>query len=74
MFVSHTRNCRPDHYGDYDFHPDEGAQKPLAGVTGEFRGILPENRGHLPWIETAASDRFYATLMEELRYGKSRTD
>ncbi|MGA2257698.1 MAG: hypothetical protein ABSG53_23805 [Thermoguttaceae bacterium] len=22
--------------GDYDFHPDEGVQKPLATVTGEF--------------------------------------
>lgn len=53
-------------HGDYDPHPAEGVQKPLASVLGRFRFILLENCGHRPWIERQARDAFYQVLEEQL--------
>ncbi|MEW5959392.1 MAG: alpha/beta hydrolase [Chloroflexota bacterium] len=53
-------------HGDYDPHPAEGVQKPLASVLDDFRFILLERCGHLPWIEKEARDTFYEILREEL--------
>jgi hypothetical protein len=61
-------------HSDYDPHPAEGVEMPLAAVIGDFRFIHLKNCGYLPWIERAPRDRFYAILREEFRQGKDRTD
>jgi pimeloyl-ACP methyl ester carboxylesterase len=53
-------------HGDYDPHPAEGVQKPLAAVLERFRFILLKNCGHMPWVERHARREFYRTLEEEL--------
>lgn len=53
-------------HGDYDPHPAEGVEKPLAAVLKDFRFILLDRCGHLPWIERQAKDRFYSILREEV--------
>ncbi|MGD8968682.1 MAG: alpha/beta hydrolase [Anaerolineae bacterium] len=53
-------------HGDYDPHPAEGVEKPLASVLGCFRFILLQNCGHQPWAERQARDPFYRVLEEEL--------
>lgn len=55
-------------HGDYDPHPAEGVEKPLAAVLGDFRFILLKDCGHTPWIERQARDAFYSTLEKELRW------
>jgi pimeloyl-ACP methyl ester carboxylesterase len=54
-------------HGDYDPHPSEGVKEPLTNVLGDFRFILLEKCGHLPWIERQARDEFYKILNDELR-------
>jgi pimeloyl-ACP methyl ester carboxylesterase len=54
-------------HGDYDPHPAEGVQRPLARVLGDFRFVLLEKCGHEPWIERWARDRFYEILKDELK-------
>ncbi len=53
-------------HGDYDPHPAEGVQKPLAAVLHSFHFLLLKNCGHKPWIERQAKDIFYRILKEEL--------
>ena len=53
-------------HGDYDPHPAEGVKGPLSRVVEDFRFILLEDCGHHPWLETAARDRFYNILKNEL--------
>jgi pimeloyl-ACP methyl ester carboxylesterase len=53
-------------HGDYDPHPPEGIQEPLAAVLSNFRFILLQHCGHLPWIEREAKGEFYRVLEEEL--------
>ncbi len=53
-------------HGDYDSHPAESVEKPLAATLRDFRFILLDRCGHLPWIERQARDRFFAVLREEL--------
>ena len=53
-------------HGDYDPHPAEGVEKPLAAVLKDFRFILIDRCGHLPWIERYARDRFYAVLRTQV--------
>lgn len=38
-------------HGDYDPHPFKGVREPLSGVLKDFRFILLEKCGHMPWIE-----------------------
>ncbi len=54
-------------HGDYDPHPAEGVQKPLSVILKDFRFILLQNCGHMPWIERQAKNRFYGILKEALR-------
>jgi pimeloyl-ACP methyl ester carboxylesterase len=56
-------------HGDYDPHPAEGVQKPLAVILGSFRFIRLKNCGHKPWSERGARNEFYAILEEELHFG-----
>lgn len=53
-------------HGDFDPHPFTGIQKSLSSILKDFKLILLENCGHLPWIEREARDRFYRILKEEL--------
>lgn len=54
-------------HGDYDPHPAEGVQKPLAHMLDNFRFILLTHCGHLPWIEKEAREKFFEILRAELR-------
>ena len=54
-------------HGDYDPHPYQGVQAPLARILTDFRFILLERCGHHPWRERAASERFYGILRDEVR-------
>jgi pimeloyl-ACP methyl ester carboxylesterase len=56
-------------HGDYDPHPAEGVEKPLADALADFRLVPIENCGHKPWIERQARDKFYHLLMEEVSSG-----
>jgi pimeloyl-ACP methyl ester carboxylesterase len=53
-------------HGDYDPHPAEGVREPLSEVLKDFRFILLEHCGHLPWIEREARERFYEVVRGEL--------
>ena len=53
-------------HGDYDPHPPEGVKEPLSGVLTDFKFILLEHCGHLPWNERAARDKFYSILKKEI--------
>jgi pimeloyl-ACP methyl ester carboxylesterase len=53
-------------HGDYDPHPIEGVRDPLSRVLPDFRFILLDQCGHLPWIERHARDEFYRVLKEEI--------
>lgn len=53
-------------HGDYDPHPAEGIRAPLDAVLSDFRFILLNHCGHLPWIEREAQAEFYALLRAEL--------
>ena len=54
-------------HGDQDPHPAESVEEPLATVLKDFRFVVLDRCGHLPWIERQAKDEFYAILREELR-------
>jgi pimeloyl-ACP methyl ester carboxylesterase len=54
-------------HGDYDPHPAEGVREPLSEVLKDFRFILLEHCGHLPWIEREARDEFFKVVREQLR-------
>ncbi len=53
-------------HGDWDPHPAEGVEKPLAGVIKDFRFLLLKRCGHTPWIEREAKEAFYGILRKEL--------
>ncbi|MGD2147666.1 MAG: alpha/beta hydrolase [Anaerolineae bacterium] len=53
-------------HGDYDPHPAEGVEQPLARVIRQFRFVRLEHCGHKPWVERQARDAFYRVLEEEL--------
>lgn len=53
-------------HGDYDPHPYEGVSVPLSRALRDFRLVLIEQCGHLPWLERGARERFYEVLEEEL--------
>ncbi|MBN1349969.1 alpha/beta hydrolase [candidate division KSB1 bacterium] len=53
-------------HGDYDPHPFEGVQIPLAAVLKDFRAILLTQCGHKPWVERMARTRFFQLLKDEL--------
>ena len=53
-------------HGDYDPHPADGVRQPLSKVLKDFRFIILERCGHLPWIERDAMGRFYELVRGEL--------
>jgi len=53
-------------HGDYDPHPAEGVERPLAAVLDRFRFVLLEHCGHMPWIERQARDAFFGVLRNEI--------
>ena len=53
-------------HGDYDPHPAEEIKQSLSTVLRDFKFILLENCGHLPWIEKEATIEFYEMLKKEL--------
>ena len=53
-------------HGDYDPHPADGVRLPLSSVLKDFRFILLEKCGHVPWFERQARDNFYEILGKEL--------
>jgi len=68
-FVALGRNIRCPVvaiHGDYDPHPVEGVRDPLSRVLSDFRFILLEECGHLPWIERRARERFFEILRDEI--------
>ena len=54
-------------HGDYDPHPPEGVHGPLSTVLEDFRFVLLEHCGHVPWLERRARDEFFRILRNELR-------
>jgi pimeloyl-ACP methyl ester carboxylesterase len=53
-------------HGDWDPHPAEGVNDPLAKVVKDFRFVLLEKCGHRPWIERNAMENFYKVLVAEI--------
>jgi pimeloyl-ACP methyl ester carboxylesterase len=53
-------------HGDYDSHPCEGVQKPLANVVSDFKFILLPKCGHRPWTEVFARESFFYFLAQEV--------
>ncbi|MFA5056332.1 MAG: alpha/beta hydrolase [Dehalococcoidia bacterium] len=53
-------------HGDHDPHPAQGVREPLSKVLRDFRFIMLEHCGHLPWIEREAMGRFYELVRGEL--------
>ncbi len=53
-------------HGDYDPHPAEGVEKPLAAAIRNFRFILLDKCGHYPWLEKHAAEKFYDILGSEI--------
>ncbi len=53
-------------HGDWDPHPAEGVNDPLAKELKNFRFVLLGKCGHRPWIERNASEEFYRVLVGEI--------
>ncbi len=53
--------------GDHDPHPAESVQNQLTDVIKNFRFVLLEKCGHIPWLEKQARERFFTLLQEEIR-------
>jgi pimeloyl-ACP methyl ester carboxylesterase len=55
--------------GDSDTRPAAGISEPLSRILKDFRYILLEKCGHMPWYERYARDRFYKILRKEIKHG-----
>lgn len=53
-------------HGNFDPHPYQGIQKPLATVIDNFTFILLDKCGHEPWIERHAKDQFMNLISTHL--------
>lgn len=53
-------------HGDYDPHPAEGVQEPLAERLNDFIFFLLQECGHEPWNERHAREEFFEILEKEL--------
>lgn len=54
-------------HGDHDPHPAGDVEKPLSAVLSDFRFILLEKCGHVPWKERHARGPFFEILTKEIR-------
>jgi pimeloyl-ACP methyl ester carboxylesterase len=52
--------------GDYDSRPAGLVQESFARVRKDFKFILLEKCGHIPWLEKYARDKFFEILREEI--------
>jgi len=53
-------------HGDWDPHPAEGVNVPLARELSDFKFVLLKKCGHRPWIERNASETFFDILVKEI--------
>ncbi len=53
-------------HGDHDPHPAAGVRGPLAARLADFRVLLLQRCGHMPWRERQAREEFLAALEREL--------
>lgn len=53
-------------HGDWDPHPADGVNDPLAKVLPDFRFVLLEKCGHRPWVERTASEDFYKAIVSAI--------
>lgn len=53
-------------HGDHDPHPAEGVRGPLMRAAKEFRLVLLDDCGHMPWIERRAQSAFYRCLEDAI--------
>ena len=53
-------------HGDYDPHPADGVRIPLSKSVKDFRFILLQKCGHMPWFERQARDSFYEVMRKEI--------
>jgi pimeloyl-ACP methyl ester carboxylesterase len=53
-------------HGDYDPHPAAGVEEPLSRILRDFKFVLLQKCGHLPWLERSARGAFYNILNQEL--------
>lgn len=51
-------------HGDYDSHSAEGVREPLARLANDFRFVLLERCGHIPWKERYGRKPFYELIEE----------
>lgn len=54
-------------HGNFDPHPYQGVQEPLATVINNFTFILLDKCGHEPWIERHAKDQFMNLLTSHIQ-------
>ncbi len=54
-------------HGDYDPHPARDVEKPLSAVLSDFRFVLLQKCGHIPWMERHARRAFFDILKKEIR-------
>lgn len=54
-------------HGNYDPHPADGVNIPLARVVKDFHFYLLKNCGHKPWVEKQAGESFFRVLRSELK-------
>jgi len=54
-------------HGSWDPHPAIGVKEPLQAALPDFRFVLLDECGHMPWIEKKARNRFYSILEKEIR-------
>lgn len=54
-------------HGSWDPHPASGVKEPLQAALPDFRFVLLDECGHVPWIEKRARDRFYSILKKEMQ-------
>jgi pimeloyl-ACP methyl ester carboxylesterase len=55
--------------GDSDTRPAEGIKEPLEHVVKDFRFIMLDKCGHMPWYEKYAREKFFEVLREEIIHG-----
>lgn len=53
-------------HGEYDPHPAAGVREPLERLLRDFKFILLEECGHVPWREKRAREAFYRAIESEL--------
>lgn len=53
-------------HGDWDPHPADGVNVPLARELTNFKFVLLKKCGHRPWIERNVAEEFFNILVKEI--------